>query len=222
MFTVVVATVAVDIAANTVSPANDFANALPRLVGFKTGGLITGILSIVIQPWKLLANPSRYIYTWLLGYSDGLGSIGDVLIADYWILRRRELRLEELYLADGIDKAPPPPSHIARSSRSPDDVFEPIRLLGDDSKIPHPRRIIQREVRHRQRLEISSHRRHRRVQLVGDVSEKLATHAVRRHDAVSHGIESPRDGGHLVTAAIRRAGRQITGAQTTRRGLEHS
>jgi nucleobase:cation symporter-1, NCS1 family len=102
MFTVVVATVAVNIAANVVSPANDFANAFPRFISFKTGGLITGVLGIVIQPWKLLADPSGYIFTWLLGYSGGLGSIAGVLIADYWIVRRRELRLEDLYLADGV------------------------------------------------------------------------------------------------------------------------
>jgi len=101
MFTVVVATIAVNIAANVVSPANDFANAFPRLISFKTGGLITGILGIVIQPWKLLADPSGYIYTWLLGYSGGLGSIAGVLIADYWLVRRRKLRLEDLYLAGG-------------------------------------------------------------------------------------------------------------------------
>src|SRR5262249_20101911 len=57
---------------------------------------------ILIQPWKLLADPSGYIYTWLLGYSGGLGSIAGVLIADYWIVRRRELRLEHLYLPDGV------------------------------------------------------------------------------------------------------------------------
>src|SRR6476646_2717540 len=102
MFTVVVATVAVNIAANVVSPANDFANAFPRLISFKTGGLITGLLGIAIQPWKLLADPSGYIYTWLLGYSGGLGSIAGVLIADYWIVRRRTLRLEDLYLTDGV------------------------------------------------------------------------------------------------------------------------
>jgi len=101
MFTVVVATIAVNIAANVVSPANDFANAFPRFISFKTGGLITGVLGIVIQPWKLLADPSGYIYTWLLGYSGGLGSIAGVLIADYWIVRKRNLMLEDLYLVDG-------------------------------------------------------------------------------------------------------------------------
>ena len=102
MFTVVVATVAVNIAANVVSPANDFANAFPRFISFKTGGLITGVLGILIQPWKLLADPSGYIFTWLLGYSGGLGSIAGVLIADYWFVRGRELRLEDLYLPDGV------------------------------------------------------------------------------------------------------------------------
>jgi len=102
MFTVVVATIAVNIAANVVSPANDFANAFPRFISFKTGGLITGILGIVIQPWKLLADPSGYIYTWLLGYSGGLGSIAGVLVADYWLVRRCELRLEDLYLTGGV------------------------------------------------------------------------------------------------------------------------
>jgi nucleobase:cation symporter-1, NCS1 family len=101
MFTAVVATLAVNIAANVVSPANDFANAFPRLISFKTGGLITGILGIVMQPWKLLADPSGYIFTWLLGYSGGLGSIAGVLIADYWLVRHRELALEDLYLTQG-------------------------------------------------------------------------------------------------------------------------
>ncbi len=101
MFTAVVATLAVNIAANVVSPANDFANAFPRAIDFKTGGLITGLLGIAIMPWKLLADPSLYIFAWLVGYSGGLGSIAGVLIADYWIVRGKRLRLEDLYLPDG-------------------------------------------------------------------------------------------------------------------------
>ena len=101
MFTAVVATLAVNIAANVVSPANDFANAFPRAIRFKTGGLITGIVGILMQPWKLLADPSGYIFQWLLGYSGGLGSIAGVLIADYWLVRKKELALEDLYLVNG-------------------------------------------------------------------------------------------------------------------------
>jgi NCS1 family nucleobase:cation symporter-1 len=101
MFTAIVATLAVNIAANVVSPANDFANAFPRLITFKTGGLITGVIGILMQPWRLLADPSGYIFAWLLGYSGGLGSIAGVLIADYWLVRRTNLSLEDLYLTNG-------------------------------------------------------------------------------------------------------------------------
>jgi NCS1 family nucleobase:cation symporter-1 len=113
MFSVVVATLAVNIAANVVSPANDFANALPRWISFKTGGLITGIIGILMQPWRLLADPGGYIFTWLVGYSGGLGSIAGVLIADYWIVRRRRLKLADLYLPDGEYAGWNPPAVIA-------------------------------------------------------------------------------------------------------------
>lgn len=101
MFTVAVATLSVNIAANVVSPANDFANAFPRFITFKRGGLLTGIVGILMQPWKLVADPSGYIFTWLLGYSGGLGSIAGVLIVDYWILRKTKLALPDLYLPEG-------------------------------------------------------------------------------------------------------------------------
>jgi len=101
MFTAVIATLAVNIAANVVSPANDFANAFPKAIRFKTGGLITGVIGILMQPWRLLADPAGYIFQWLLGYSGGLGSIAGVLVADYWLVRRTELSLEDLYLPNG-------------------------------------------------------------------------------------------------------------------------
>lgn len=102
MFTIVVATLSVNIAANVVSPANDFANAFPRWISFRTGGLITGIIGILMMPWKLLADPSGYIFLWLLGYSGGLGSIAGVLIADYWVVRGRNLNLGDLYRTRGV------------------------------------------------------------------------------------------------------------------------
>ena len=101
MFTVVVATLSVNIAANVVSPANDFSNAFPKYVSFRTGGLMTGLLGIAMQPWKLLADPSGYIFGWLAGYSGGLGAIAGVLIADYWLVRKKELALADLYLPHG-------------------------------------------------------------------------------------------------------------------------
>lgn len=102
MFTIVVATLSVNIAANVVSPANDFANAFPKWISFRTGGLITGIIGILMMPWKLLADPSGYIFSWLLGYSGGLGSIAGVLIADYWLIRNKNLKLADLYRQKGV------------------------------------------------------------------------------------------------------------------------
>jgi len=102
MFTVVVATLAVNIAANVVSPANDFANAFPKWISFRTGGLITGIVGILMQPWRLLADPSGYIFAWLVGYSGGLGAIAGVLITDYWLVRHKRLELGDLYRREGV------------------------------------------------------------------------------------------------------------------------
>ncbi|MBX3156538.1 MAG: NCS1 family nucleobase:cation symporter-1 [Deltaproteobacteria bacterium] len=101
MFTIVVATLAVNIAANVVSPANDFANAFPGKINFARGGLITGVIGILMMPWELLANADRYINGWLVGYSGALGSVAGVLIVDYWVLRKTELDLRSLYVADG-------------------------------------------------------------------------------------------------------------------------
>jgi nucleobase:cation symporter-1, NCS1 family len=102
MFTVVVATLSVNIAANVVSPANDFANAFPKWISFRTGGLITGIIGILMQPWRLLADPKLYIFEWLVTYSGALGSIAGVLIVDYWILRKKQLVLGDLYTTNGV------------------------------------------------------------------------------------------------------------------------
>lgn len=101
MFTVVVATLSVNIAANVVSPANDFSNMWPSRIDFKTGGLITGILGIVIQPWRLLSDASAYIFDWLGFYAGGLGAIAGVLVWDYWVRRRTELKLVDLYTVSG-------------------------------------------------------------------------------------------------------------------------
>jgi NCS1 family nucleobase:cation symporter-1 len=96
-----VATISTNIAANVVSPANDFANLAPRLISFKTGGIITGVLGVVIMPWKLLSSAETYIFDWLVGYSALLGPIAGIMIADYWIVRRRELDVPDLYRPSG-------------------------------------------------------------------------------------------------------------------------
>ena len=89
-------------AANVVAPANGFANLWPARINFAIGGIITGIIGIVIMPWKLLSDYGTYIFGWLIGYSGFLGPIAGIFIADYWLVRKARLSLPDLYAADGI------------------------------------------------------------------------------------------------------------------------
>lgn len=98
MIVVVISTLATNIAANIVSPANDFSHLAPSKIDFKRGGYITGIVGILIMPWKLVSDPSGYIFTWLIAYSSLLGPIGGIMIADYYVLRKRTLQVDELFM----------------------------------------------------------------------------------------------------------------------------
>ncbi len=101
MLALCIATLATNIAANVVSPANDFAHLSPRKISFRLGGLMTGIVGILMMPWKLVADPNGYIFTWLIAYSALLGPIGGILIADYFVIRRRKLNVNALYNPNG-------------------------------------------------------------------------------------------------------------------------
>jgi NCS1 family nucleobase:cation symporter-1 len=102
LFALLVATLSTNVAANVVAPANGFANLWPRRITFAVGGLITGVIGIVIMPWKLLESAEVYIERWLIGYSGLLGPIAGIFIADYWVVRKARLSLADLYRDDGI------------------------------------------------------------------------------------------------------------------------
>ena len=98
---VLIAQLTTNMAANVVSPANDFSSLAPRRISYVTGGLITAVIGILMMPWKLYADAAAYIFTWLIGYSSLMGAIGGVLIADYWALRRRQLSPADLFKLEG-------------------------------------------------------------------------------------------------------------------------
>lgn len=101
LFALTLATLSTNLAANVVSPANDFSNLSPGRISFKMGGIITAVIGIVILPWKLYNDLAAYIFTWLIGYGALLGAIGGVMIADYYLLRRCRLSVDDLYRSDG-------------------------------------------------------------------------------------------------------------------------
>jgi NCS1 family nucleobase:cation symporter-1 len=102
LIALLIATLNTNVAANVVSPSNDFSNLNPRLISFRTGGLITGAVGVLLMPWKLLSDFNAYIFGWLVGYSGLLGPIAGVMISDYFLVRNRALDLDELYARGGV------------------------------------------------------------------------------------------------------------------------
>lgn len=96
-----IATLTVNMSANVVSPSYDFANVAPHRISRRTGGLLVGFIGVVSQPWLLLSSPSGFIFNWLGTYGGGMGAIGAVMIADYWLVRRRRLDVDGLFAGNG-------------------------------------------------------------------------------------------------------------------------
>jgi len=94
---ILLAQLTTNMAANVVSPSNDFSNLSPKRISYVTGGVITAVIGILMMPWRLYADAAAFIFTWLLGYSSLMGALGGILIADYWVLRRKRLVLDDLF-----------------------------------------------------------------------------------------------------------------------------
>jgi NCS1 family nucleobase:cation symporter-1 len=97
-----IATLNTNVAANVVSPSNDFANLAPSVISFRTGGFITGVIGLLMMPWKLMASAQSYVTGWLVGYSALLGPVAGVMISDYYLVRGRCLRIDDLYIRNGV------------------------------------------------------------------------------------------------------------------------
>src|SRR5919112_2642979 len=101
MFIIAIAQISTNMAANVVSPSFDFSNLAPNYISFRRGGIITAVIGVLSFPWLIPETAGAYIFTWLVGYGSLLGAIGAVMIVDYWIVRRRQLELAELYKMNG-------------------------------------------------------------------------------------------------------------------------
>lgn len=113
MFGLTIATLSTNIAANVVAPANGFANIAPKKINFKLGGYITGVIGILIFPWKLIADPEGYIFRWLIAYSALLGSLAGIMICDYYFIKKTKINVAELFNPEGTYKGWHAPAWIA-------------------------------------------------------------------------------------------------------------
>jgi cytosine/uracil/thiamine/allantoin permease len=94
----IIATLSTNIAANVIAPANAFSNLLPKKISFRSGGVITGLIGIIIFPWLLLNE----IQSLLIDVSAVLGPVLAILVCDYYLIRKKEIKLAELYKTDGV------------------------------------------------------------------------------------------------------------------------
>ena len=102
LIALVVATLTTNLAANVVAPSYGFSNLAPKQISLRLGGYITAGIGVAMFPWKLLETAGNYLFVWLIGYSALLGPIAGILIADYLLLRKTELKVDELFKANGI------------------------------------------------------------------------------------------------------------------------
>ncbi|HET7062926.1 MAG TPA: NCS1 family nucleobase:cation symporter-1 [Rudaea sp.] len=101
LFILTLDTMCVNLAANLVGPAYDFASLAPKRISYRTGGLMTAFIALLAMPWKILASTQGYIFTWLVGYSALLGPVAGIMLVDYYFLRDTRLDVAELFAERG-------------------------------------------------------------------------------------------------------------------------
>jgi NCS1 family nucleobase:cation symporter-1 len=101
LLVILLANLTTNVAANLVSPSYDFSQVAPKKISFRTGGLIAAGIGLLFMPWKLLATSGGYLFTWLGGYGTLLGAIAGILLVDYYLVRKTELNVPDLYERNG-------------------------------------------------------------------------------------------------------------------------
>ncbi|GJN90661.1 hypothetical protein Rhopal_003673-T1 [Rhodotorula paludigena] len=94
--------IAANITANSISSANDFVSLAPRYINLTRGQLLTAVLGgWACAPWKILASSGTFL-TFVSGYAIFLGPFAGILTADYFLVKRKAYHVPELYDPRGI------------------------------------------------------------------------------------------------------------------------
>ena len=94
--TFAIATIGINIVAHFISPAFDFSNVSPQRISWRAGGMIAAVGSVLITPWNLYNNPDVIHYT-LETLGAFIGPLFGVLIADYYLVRRQQVHLDDMF-----------------------------------------------------------------------------------------------------------------------------
>lgn len=99
----VVCQLAINVIDNAFSAGMDLSGLCPGWINIRRGSYIGLILSIAMCPWQLLSTAATFINV-LSAYSVFLGPMVGMHVADYWIMRKRVIKLSDLYTPkpDGI------------------------------------------------------------------------------------------------------------------------
>jgi NCS1 family nucleobase:cation symporter-1 len=96
--TFAVATLGINVVANFVSPAFDFANVFPRKVSFKTGGYIAAGIALVLYPFAPWEGNAA---TFVGAIGATMGPLLGIILVDYYLIAKGEVNVEALYHEDG-------------------------------------------------------------------------------------------------------------------------
>ena len=96
--TFAVATLGINVVANFVSPAFDFANVFPSMIDFKKGGYIAALIALVLYPFAPWEG-SAATFVGVIGST--MGPVFGVILVDYYLIRNGEIDVPELYREEG-------------------------------------------------------------------------------------------------------------------------
>ncbi|MFD0051253.1 NCS1 family nucleobase:cation symporter-1 [Actinomycetes bacterium NPDC127524] len=99
-FSLLIATLSVNVVANVVSPAYDLINLIPSKLNFVKAGLISIIIGLLFAPW-LWFNNANSIYTIVGAIGGTLGPVSGIMIVDYFIIRKRQYDLNSFFIKEG-------------------------------------------------------------------------------------------------------------------------
>ena len=101
--TFTIATIGINIVANFISPAFDFSNVSPQRISWRAGGMIAAVGSVLITRWNLYNNPEVIHYT-LETLGAFIGPLFGVLIADFYLVRKQKVVVDDLFTMDESGK----------------------------------------------------------------------------------------------------------------------